>query len=122
MNRDYLQALMMWALAAGVTGLLLSICLHLRVGRISSHLLIVISAVFVWPNCHAAFHELTLSHGQAAHPPEECAYIFLCTAAVSALAIFAELRLRGAAIPLAIGALPPALASVAIATYLTLNY
>ena len=122
LNPDYLEGLIMWALVVGVMGLVISIYLHLRVGRIVTHLLIIISAVFVWPTCHAAFHELTLWRVRMVHPPQECAYIFFSAAAVSALAIFAELKLRGAAIPLGLAALPPALAAVAVGTYLTLTY
>jgi hypothetical protein len=125
-----LETLMIWVLATSVIGLGLSIYLRLRSGRILTLVLIMISAPALWILCHAAFHEISallVPQGipwayTRRHPPEEFAYVLCIVAAVSALAIFAELRMRAAAIPLEIATLPPGIAAVAMGVYLVLTY
>jgi hypothetical protein len=129
-NPDNLQALTIWLLATGVIGLLISIYLRFRFGRIFALVLITISAPVLWPVCHAAFHRSEPSgddSGDASafakpHPPEELVPIFCVLALIAALAIFAELRMRSAAIPLAIATVAPGIISIAFGIYLVLTY
>ena len=117
-------------LATGVIGLLISICFRLRFGRIFALVLITISAPVLWPLCHAAFHHIELSGSQPrpawafakTHPPEELVPTFFALAVIAALAIFAELRMRPAAIPLAVATVPPGIVALAFGIYLVVTY
>ncbi len=125
-----LQALTIWLLATGIMGLLISIHFQLRFARILALVLITISAPVLWPVCHAAFHQSERSGDQSGdasafakpHPPEELVPIFCVLALMAALAIFAELRMRSAAIPLAVATVVPGIVAIAFGIYLVLTY
>ncbi len=127
---ENLQALTIGLLATGVIGLLISIYFRFRIGRIFALVLITISAPVLWPVCHAAFHQIEPSvgpHEDASafakpHPPEELVPIFCVLAPIAALAIFAELRMRSTAIPLAVATVAPGLVAIALGIYLVLTY
>jgi hypothetical protein len=110
--------------------LLISIIFRLRFGRIFALVLITISAPVLWPFCHAAFHRIEQSGGQPGdawafaklHPPDELLFIFFALAGIAALAIFAEFRMRPAAIPLAVATIPPGIVAIAIGIYLVATY
>ena len=129
-SSDNLQALTISLLATGIIGLLISIYLRFRCGRIFALVLITITAPVLWPVCHAAFHRSEPSgdeSGEAsafakAHPPEELVPLFCVLALIAALAIFAELRMRSAAIPLAVATVVPGIGAVAFGIYLVFTY
>src|SRR4030095_12189954 len=129
LGSDNLQALTIWLLATGIIGLLISIIFRLRFGRIFALVLITISAPILWPVCHSAFLQIAPSRGHPGdawsfaklHPPEELFFIFCALAGVAVLAIFAELRMRPAAIPLEVATLPPGIVAIAIGIFLALT-
>jgi hypothetical protein len=127
---ENLQAVTIWVLATGVIGLLISIYFRFRIGRIFALVLITISAPVLWPVSHAAFHQSEPSAEQSGdawafakpHPPEELVPIFCVLALIAALGIFAELRMRSAAIPLAAATVAPGIVAIALGLYLVLTY
>lgn len=123
---SFLSALPIFGLAVGVIGLIFAIRSS-RADRLAALALMTVSAALVWPVCYYfGWHDVTMVWqpdenrwvGLEVRPREEFASLFLVVAAMSALALFSELKTPRAAIPLALATLLPAIVAVGLGTYM----
>ncbi len=132
-NPEYLHVLLnplpVYGLAVGALGLAIALISRSRAARVTALALVLISGISAWPVYHygeeAYDNVLTLadSDGQKwlqehEHRAEKLIYLFYAVAALAAVAIGTEFKLRRASVPLAIATLVLAAADLGIGGYI----
>ena len=132
-NPEYLHVLLnplpVYGLAMGVLGLVIAIIARSRAARVTALAIVFVSAFAAWPVSHygTAAYDRVLSMADAdgakwleehERRAEKLIYVFYAVAALAAVALVAEAKLRRAAVPLAVATVILAGANLGVGGYI----
>ena len=132
-NPEYLHVLLnplpVYGLAVGVLGLLVAIISRARAARVTALAIVFVSAFSAWPVYHygESAYDRVLSMADSdgtkwldehQRRAEKLIYVFYAVAALAAAGLFAESKLRRAAVPLSVATLILACADLGVGGYI----